>query len=154
MPCTFAFERSALPGWPDRTCRPHLGPMGKAGGGLVFSCSNSHTHPDCTSFTEHGNFQTLGAMPYVLHVAARTVSKHALSIFNDHSDVMACRQTGFAMLCPRVSLGVLPPPMITQGLSDRDGTGSTDRLVFSLCHFTPRHSFWRENGSPVCRPFS
>jgi len=38
-------------------------------------------------------------MPYVLHVAARTVSKHALSIFNDHSDVMACRQTGFAMLC-------------------------------------------------------
>lgn len=72
-------------------------------------------------------------MPYVLHVAARTVSKHALSIFNDHSDVMACRQTGFAMLCPRVSLGILAPPVITQGLSDRDGTGSTDRLVFSLC---------------------
>ena len=38
-------------------------------------------------------------MPTVLHVSARTVSKHALSIFNDHSDVMACRQTGFAMLC-------------------------------------------------------
>ena len=38
-------------------------------------------------------------MPYVLHVSARTISKHALSIFNDHSDVMACRQTGFAMLC-------------------------------------------------------
>ncbi|CAH1775312.1 unnamed protein product [Owenia fusiformis] len=38
-------------------------------------------------------------VPTVLHVSARTVSKHALSIFNDHSDVMACRQTGFAMLC-------------------------------------------------------
>jgi pyruvate/2-oxoacid:ferredoxin oxidoreductase alpha subunit len=38
-------------------------------------------------------------MPVVLHVAARTVAKHALSIFNDHSDVMACRQTGFAQLC-------------------------------------------------------
>lgn len=40
-------------------------------------------------------------MPTVLHVSARTVSKHALSIFNDHSDVMATRQTGFAMLCSR-----------------------------------------------------
>lgn len=37
--------------------------------------------------------------PTVLHVSARTVSKHALSIYNDHSDVMGCRQTGFAMLC-------------------------------------------------------
>jgi pyruvate-ferredoxin/flavodoxin oxidoreductase len=37
--------------------------------------------------------------PFVLHVAARTVAAHALSIFGDHSDVMACRQTGFAMLC-------------------------------------------------------
>ncbi|MGZ4819850.1 MAG: pyruvate:ferredoxin (flavodoxin) oxidoreductase, partial [Terriglobales bacterium] len=34
----------------------------------------------------------------VIHVAARTVATHALSIFGDHSDVMACRQTGFAML--------------------------------------------------------
>lgn len=34
----------------------------------------------------------------VMHVAARTVAAHALSIFGDHSDVMACRQTGFAML--------------------------------------------------------
>jgi pyruvate-ferredoxin/flavodoxin oxidoreductase len=38
-------------------------------------------------------------MPSVFHVSARTVAKHALSIFNDHSDVMACRATGFAMLC-------------------------------------------------------
>ncbi|OCG01155.1 pyruvate:ferredoxin (flavodoxin) oxidoreductase [Gilliamella sp. wkB112] len=37
--------------------------------------------------------------PFVLHVAARTVATHALSIFGDHSDVMAVRQTGFAMLC-------------------------------------------------------
>ena len=36
--------------------------------------------------------------PTVFHVAARAVSTHALSIFGDHSDVMACRQTGFAML--------------------------------------------------------
>lgn len=36
--------------------------------------------------------------PFVMHVAARTIAGHALSIFGDHSDVMACRQTGFAML--------------------------------------------------------
>jgi pyruvate-ferredoxin/flavodoxin oxidoreductase len=35
---------------------------------------------------------------YCMHVAARTVATHALSIFGDHSDVMACRQIGFAML--------------------------------------------------------
>ena len=38
-------------------------------------------------------------LPCVIHVAARTVAAHALSIFGDHSDVYACRQTGFAMLC-------------------------------------------------------
>lgn len=37
--------------------------------------------------------------PTVIHVAARTVATHALSIFGDHSDVMAARATGFAMLC-------------------------------------------------------
>jgi pyruvate-ferredoxin/flavodoxin oxidoreductase len=36
--------------------------------------------------------------PFVMHVAARTVATHALSIFGDHSDVMAARTTGFAML--------------------------------------------------------
>src|SRR5512140_1235320 len=36
---------------------------------------------------------------FAMHVTARTVATHALSIFGDHSDVMACRQTGFAMLC-------------------------------------------------------
>ena len=37
--------------------------------------------------------------PFCMHVAARTLATHALSIFGDHSDVMACRQTGFALLC-------------------------------------------------------
>jgi pyruvate-ferredoxin/flavodoxin oxidoreductase len=36
---------------------------------------------------------------FALHVAARTVAAHALSIFGDHSDVMACRQAGLALLC-------------------------------------------------------
>ena len=37
-------------------------------------------------------------LPCVFHVSARTLATQALSIFGDHSDVMACRQTGFAML--------------------------------------------------------
>jgi pyruvate-ferredoxin/flavodoxin oxidoreductase len=37
--------------------------------------------------------------PFTMHVAARTLATHALSIFGDHSEVMACRQTGFALLC-------------------------------------------------------
>src|SRR5215813_13203994 len=36
--------------------------------------------------------------PFAMHVAARTLATHGLSIFGDHSDVMACRQTGFALL--------------------------------------------------------
>ena len=38
-------------------------------------------------------------LPCVIHVSARALASHALSIFGDHSDVYACRQTGFAMLC-------------------------------------------------------
>ncbi len=38
-------------------------------------------------------------LPSVIHCSARTVASHALSIFGDHSDVYACRQTGYAMLC-------------------------------------------------------
>ncbi|MBO4818578.1 MAG: pyruvate:ferredoxin (flavodoxin) oxidoreductase [Firmicutes bacterium] len=38
-------------------------------------------------------------LPAVFHVSARTLAAHALCIFGDHSDVMACRQTGFALLC-------------------------------------------------------
>ena len=38
-------------------------------------------------------------LPAVLHIAARTVGTHAMSIFGDHSDVMACRQIGVAQVC-------------------------------------------------------
>ena len=38
-------------------------------------------------------------LPCVIHVSARTIATHALSIFGDHSDIYACRQTGLGMLC-------------------------------------------------------
>src|SRR6185369_12970596 len=42
--------------------------------------------------------------PFVMHVAARTLATHALSIFGDHSDVMACRQTDFALVAQAATL--------------------------------------------------
>ncbi|MGZ8582459.1 MAG: pyruvate:ferredoxin (flavodoxin) oxidoreductase [Actinomycetota bacterium] len=62
----------------------------------------------CTTFTASQGlllmipnmFKIAGELtPFVMHVAARTVATHALSIFGDQSDVMAVRTTGFALLC-------------------------------------------------------
>jgi pyruvate-ferredoxin/flavodoxin oxidoreductase len=62
----------------------------------------------CTTFTASQGlllmlpnmFKIAGELtPVVFHVAARTIATHALSIFGDHSDVMAVRASGFAMLC-------------------------------------------------------
>jgi pyruvate-ferredoxin/flavodoxin oxidoreductase len=50
----------------------------------------------------------------VMHVSARTVATHALSIFGDHSDVMACRSTGWAMLCSSSVQGVMDLALISQ----------------------------------------
>ena len=44
-------------------------------------------------------------LPGVFHVTARAIAAHALSIFGDHQDVMAVRQTGFAMLCSGLGSG-------------------------------------------------
>src|SRR6202158_5605755 len=52
--------------------------------------------------------------PAVIHVAARTVATHALSIFGDHSDVMAGRQTGFALLASRSGQGGMDLAAIAQ----------------------------------------
>jgi pyruvate-ferredoxin/flavodoxin oxidoreductase len=52
--------------------------------------------------------------PTVLHVSARSIAVQALSIFGDHSDVMACRQTGFAMLCANSVQEVMDFALIAQ----------------------------------------
>ncbi len=82
--------------------------------------------------------------PAVIHVAARALATHALSIFGDHSDVMAARPTGWAMLCasspqeaadfalgcPRRDTGVARPvPAFLRRLSHepRDRTGRRAR---------------------------
>ncbi|MEE4659123.1 MAG: pyruvate:ferredoxin (flavodoxin) oxidoreductase [Halieaceae bacterium] len=57
--------------------------------------------------------------PTVIHVAARTVATHALSIFGDHSDVMAARSTGFGMLCSNSVQEALDFAFIAQEASHR-----------------------------------
>ncbi|WP_022849896.1 pyruvate:ferredoxin (flavodoxin) oxidoreductase [Limisalsivibrio acetivorans] len=52
--------------------------------------------------------------PTVFHVSARALASHALSIFGDHSDVMACRQTGWSMLCSNNPQEVMDFALISQ----------------------------------------
>jgi pyruvate-ferredoxin/flavodoxin oxidoreductase len=53
-------------------------------------------------------------LPTVFHVSARSLACQALSIFGDHSDVMACRQTGFAMLCSNSVQEIMDFSLIAQ----------------------------------------
>ena len=55
--------------------------------------------------------------PTAFHVSARTVATHALSIFGDHSDVMACRTTGWAMLCSNSVQEAMDLALIAQAAS-------------------------------------
>lgn len=55
--------------------------------------------------------------PTVFHVSSRTVATHALSIFGDHSDVMACRQTGFALIASANPQEVMDFVLIAQAAS-------------------------------------
>ena len=71
---------------------------------------------------------------YTMHVAARTVATHALSIFGDHSDVMSTRSTGFAMLCSGsvqeimdMATGRMPPRSRPASRSSTSSTGSAPR---------------------------
>src|SRR5512136_2820271 len=50
----------------------------------------------------------------VFHIAARAVAAHALSIFGDHSDVMACRSTGWAQLCSNNAQEIMDQALIAQ----------------------------------------
>jgi pyruvate-ferredoxin/flavodoxin oxidoreductase len=57
--------------------------------------------------------------PTVFHVSARSIAAQALSIFGDHSDVMACRSTGWAMLCSNNSQEVMDFALISQAATLR-----------------------------------
>ncbi len=52
--------------------------------------------------------------PTVFHIAARALATHALSIFGDHEDVMACRSTGWAMLCSNNAQEIMDCALIAQ----------------------------------------
>ena len=52
--------------------------------------------------------------PTVFHIAARALATHALSIFGDHEDVMACRSTGWAMLCANNAQEIMDCALIAQ----------------------------------------
>ena len=57
-------------------------------------------------------------LPGVFHVTARTLATHALCIFGDHGDVMATRQTGFALLLLIISTGMYGPCRCCSSISN------------------------------------
>jgi pyruvate-ferredoxin/flavodoxin oxidoreductase len=83
--------------------------------------------------------------PFTMHVTARTLATHALSIFGDHSDVMACRQTGFALLC---SNSVQEAHDLAQ-LPMRRRSSRASRSCISLTAFELRMRFRRSSRSPT-----
>jgi pyruvate-ferredoxin/flavodoxin oxidoreductase len=87
---------------------PEVIEMQSEGGAAAALHGALQTGALCTTFTASQGlllmvpnmYKIAGELtPAVIHVAARTLATHALSIFGDHSDVMAVRQTGWAMLC-------------------------------------------------------
>ncbi len=86
---------------------PHVIEMQSEGGACAAVHGAASTGGLTTTFTASQGlllmiptmFKMAGELlPTVFHISARTVATHALSIFGDHSDVMACRSTGFGML--------------------------------------------------------
>ena len=95
-------------------------------------------------------------LPAVFHVSARTVSTQALNIFGDHSDVMACRQTGFAMLCEGNVQEVMDLSPVAH-LAALEGNGDRRQYLFNVkpaLFLDQRHHFRRRRGCQALRPGS
>ena len=73
-------------------------------------------------------------LPCVFHVSARCVASHALNIFGDHSDVYACRQTGFAMLAESNTQEVMTLVQLHTWLLSRAVFLSLTSLMVSVLH--------------------
>ena len=84
-------------------------------------------------------------LPGVLHVAARTVGTHALSIFGDHSDVMNCRQTGFAML----STGTVQEVMDLSGVAHLSAIRGRIPFMHFFDGFRTSHEICKIEEMPV-----
>ena len=84
-------------------------------------------------------------LPSVFHVSARTVATQALNIFGDHSDVMACRQTGFAMLAEGNVQEATSTPEAAGWAAGAAATGAPDTAtVFSSSsEVSPLSNFMR-----------
>ena len=82
--------------------------------------------------------------PGVIHVASRTVGTHAMSIFGDHSDVMNCRQTGFAML----STGSVQEVMDLAGVAHLSAVRSRVPFIHFFDGFRTSHEIQKIRAIP------
>ncbi|HUU81966.1 MAG TPA: pyruvate:ferredoxin (flavodoxin) oxidoreductase [Phycisphaerae bacterium] len=105
---------------------PRVAEMQSEGGAVAALHGAVQTGALCTTFTASQGlllmipsmFKIAGELtPTVFHVSARTVATHALSIFGDHSDVMACRSTGFGLLASGSIQEIMDLGLITTAAS-------------------------------------
>ncbi len=105
---------------------PHVVEMQSEGGAVAAVHGAAQTGALTTTFTASQGlllmiptmFKMAGELtPTIFHVSARTVATHALSIFGDHSDVMACRSTGFGLLASGSVQEIMDLALITTAAS-------------------------------------
>ena len=87
--------------------------------------------------------------PAVIHVAARTIATHALSIFGDHSDVMHARTTGWAMLCASSVQEAHDFALVAHAATLR-GSGPVPALLRRLPHQAMRSTRSRCSTTTIC----
>ncbi|MBP7747782.1 MAG: pyruvate:ferredoxin (flavodoxin) oxidoreductase [Phycisphaerae bacterium] len=105
---------------------PHVAEMQSEGGACAAVHGAASTGALTCTFTASQGlllmiptmFKMAGELlPTVFHITARTVATHALSIFGDHSDVMACRSTGFGMLASGSVQEIMDMALITHAVT-------------------------------------
>ena len=105
---------------------PHIAEMQSEGGAAAAVHGAASTGALTCTFTASQGlllmiptmFKMAGELlPTVFHITARTLATHALSIFGDHGDVMACRSTGFGMLASGSVQEVMDMALITHAVA-------------------------------------
>ena len=132
---------------PSWKCRAKAARSGAVHGALqTGSLSTTFTASQGLLLMIPNMFKIAGELlPTVFHVTARTVATHALSIFGDHSDIMAARSTGWAMLGAASVQETMDFALISQA---GGVAGAACRLSISSMAFAPRTRWRKLNWCP------
>ena len=130
-----ARRTSGAPCRPSSRCRARAAPPARVHGALqAGALTTTFTASQGLLLMIPNMYKIAGELtPAVFHVAARALAAQALSIFGDHSDVMAARATGWALLCVRLGAGGAGPRADRPG-GDARGARPVPALLRRLPH--------------------